>query len=153
MTLNKRWPLMSQKYLPSWSWGDRWRAGPLWRTPCCGPAVRDRHTELHLNPAWFCIWQRLRLRRNGSGKLDYKILDMRSTREGFITSAFGAQTWFSSAQLVYIHWNPHIHQHSSPLRSTTKWQCGAPGDKENAAWNEQKYKSDSAMAQPPRPPV
>jgi len=97
---------MTFEELPAWSWGDRWRAAALCRTPCCGPAVRDLHTDPHPNPAWFCIWQRLTLRCNSSGKLDYKIQDVRSTGEGFITSAFGVQTWFSSAQLVYIHWNP-----------------------------------------------
>lgn len=74
---------------------------------------------------------KLRLRCKSSTKLDYNILDIRITRKGFITGAFGVQTLFSSIQLVYIHWNPHIHQHSTPLHSSSKWQCGALTDKKN----------------------
>lgn len=44
------------KYSPAWSWHGRWKARPQWRTPCCGPGVRDLHTDPHLCPAWFCIW-------------------------------------------------------------------------------------------------
>lgn len=62
-------------------------------------------------------------------------------------------TWFDRAQLVYIHWNPYIHQHSSPLWSTTKQQCRVQTDKESVDCNDHKYKSVEAMAQPSRLPV
>lgn len=60
---------------------------------------------------------------------------------------------FSSTQLVYIHWNPHIHQHSAPLHSSSKWQCVDLTDKENTAWSEHECQKKGvlAVAQPIQP--
>lgn len=55
-------------HAPARSGAGRCRAGPRWRTLCCGPAVRDLRTETCLSPAWSCIWHRLRLRHNNSGR-------------------------------------------------------------------------------------
>lgn len=152
--LNKRLPswvkVRWRESVPAWSWSDRWRGRAQWRTLCCGPAVRDLHTEPHLYPAWFCIWQRWRLRCNANGKLDYELYGIRSTRSGFYHQCFGCADFLEQFILVEILTTISIHL---PLAALQSDSTDPRQTKRRLREINIKTKSDSAEAQPTSQPV
>lgn len=103
------------KYLPAWSWCARWKVWVLWRTRYCGPAARDPHTEHHLNPAWFGIWSKLRLRHKNGGKVDYKTWEAQGKKMGFITNALVCRHGLAAAGLYSLK-----SSHPSEFRSASE---------------------------------